>query len=249
MATPYEKNEGWCIVATKFKGSIYLYEYLTESRRQWEMNRDQKSNMFSYGGIRFEKCITQAIHGDGGDGNEKTRFIVYHHTEYSCVVSTSVGAHVLLYSAEVDCVERKEQAENPNLSDFIEIKTSAASNPNHPMPLKVSPFKMLRWWTQSSLMGTEKIVCGFRDDDMIVREIDFMKVEHLTHMPGKKFWSPNVCHRMLGEFLDFVKDTVTEDDPDVMYEFVWKPGQDVTWIKTVPTEDQFVIPKWYIDAI
>jgi len=32
-------------------------------------------------------------------------------------------------------------------------------------------FKLLKWWAQSFLIGITKIVCGFRDDAGIVRQI------------------------------------------------------------------------------
>jgi len=37
--------------------------------------------------------------------------------------------------------------------------------------LLVGRYKLLKWWAQSFLIGISKIVCGFRDDDGIVREI------------------------------------------------------------------------------
>ena len=32
-------------------------------------------------------------------------------------------------------------------------------------------FKLLKWWAQSFLIGISKIVCGFRDDAGVVRQI------------------------------------------------------------------------------
>jgi RAT1-interacting protein len=123
MASPYDKNEGWCIAATRFKGTIYLYEFQTDKRRAWEMSRDEESNMISYGSLKFEKYVTEPLIREGGDDKhggeaavakeqsdspskkkkDSMRFCVYHHDEYSCVVQSSIGGRILVYNSEVDC--------------------------------------------------------------------------------------------------------------------------------------------------
>ena len=42
----------------------------------------------------------------------------------------------------------------------------------------VDRFKLLKWWAQSFLLGISKIVCGFRDDAGVVRQIrEFQTLE------------------------------------------------------------------------
>ena len=43
-------------------------------------------------------------------------------------------------------------------------------------------FKLLKWWLQSFLLGVETIICGFRDDDGIVREIKTYNTHDLPKM-------------------------------------------------------------------
>jgi len=42
-------------------------------------------------------------------------------------------------------------------------------------------FKLLKWWAQSFLVGIPKIVCGFRDDDGIVKNLQHFKTTSLAH--------------------------------------------------------------------
>lgn len=243
MSSPYEKREGWCIVATKYKGTIYLFEYMTEKKRQEELNRDEKSNMFSFGGFRFEYYITVPADPEANDDDLDFQ----HHNEYCCIARTRLGNHSLAYGAEMDCVENQKQAADPELSDFVEIKTTRVVDNKRQWDNLVR-FKMFKWWAQCYLIGIPTLVCGYRDDNMVVREIEILKVSDMPKM-AKAFWSPDVCLRFLNRFLDFVKLNVTEDDPNVMYEFDWEPHKDITVRKTATSPDRFVIPKWFIDSL
>ena len=243
MCFPYETREGYIIAATKYKGTIYLYEFLTEKKRQEELNRGEKTNMFSYGGFRFEYYITEPANPEVDDKDLDFQ----HHNEYCCIARTRLGKHSLVYGAEMDCVENCKQASDPALTDFVEIKTTRTVD-NQRQWKNMVQFKMFKWWAQCYLIGIPTLVCGYRDDQMVVREIEILKVSDMPKM-GRQFWSPDVCLRFLNRFLDFVKQIVTEDDPNVMYEFSLEPNREVTVRKTVPTADRFVIPKWFIDSL
>jgi RAT1-interacting protein len=243
MTTPYENREGWCIAATKYKGTIYLYEYMTEKKIQDELNRDERSNMFSYGGFRFEYYITKPADPDADDRDIDFQ----HHSEYCCIARTRLGNHSLAYGAEMDCVDSFRKVKDPALSDFVEIKTTRTVDNQRQWDNMVRN-KMFKWWAQCYMIGIPTLVCGYRDDNMTVREIELLNVSDMPKM-AKKVWSPEVCLRFLNRFLDFAKSMIQEDDPNVMYEFHYEPGRDVTCVKTAPTPDRFVIPQWYIDAL
>jgi hypothetical protein len=176
-------------------------------------------------------------------------------------VQGEIAGHILVYSGSTDCIV--EEVENPSLADFIDIRTTDS---------KVTADQLLHWWSENWLMGTEKVICGYRGlsgergDEMIVRKIEIIKVSNMERIAAakkrsgrngkKKSWSQTVCHQFLADFLYFVQETVTEDDPDVVYEFVWLPGKSkafsescVTATKTVPADGKSLIPKWFIDCM
>ena len=39
----------------------------------------------------------------------------------------------------------------------------------------------MKWWAQSFLVGVPKIVCGFRDDDGIVKNLQHFKTSMIPH--------------------------------------------------------------------
>ena len=39
----------------------------------------------------------------------------------------------------------------------------------------------MKWWAQSFLVGIPKIVCGFRDDDGVVKNVQHFKTSMLAH--------------------------------------------------------------------
>ena len=46
----------------------------------------------------------------------------------------------------------------------------------------VKRFKLMKWWLQSFLLAIPTIVCGYRDDQGIVRHIETYKTEELPKM-------------------------------------------------------------------
>lgn len=243
MSSPYENREGWCIGATKYKGTIYLYEFMTEKKRADELNRDERGNMFSYGGFRFEYYVTEPADPEANDDDLDFQ----RHNEYCCVARTRLGRHSLVYGAEMDCVSNKSQAADPQLSDFLEIKTTRTIDNQRQWDNMVR-LKMFKWWAQCYLIGIPSVVCGYRDDNLMVREMEILQVSEMPKM-GAKFWSPSVCLRFLNRFLDFVKQIVTEDDADTMFEFNWEPNSDVSVRKTRVTPDRYVIPQSFVHAL
>ena len=94
-------------------------------------------------------------------------------------------------------------------------------------------FKLLKWWAQSFLVGVPKIVCGFRDDDGIVKNLQHFKTTSLAHdtqvgvamvwlgfardlsvlQNDLSLWQPAVCLNFLDELLSWIRTVVTKDGP------------------------------------
>lgn len=128
---------------------------------------------------------------------------------------------------------------HPKSKSYVEMKTAKASS------AELSPDKSMRWWLQSHLIGTEKILCGFRKDNKsgIVKRIKWFEVKKLSK---KKYpWSPKICINSLHFFLDFVKkQNIDEYQP---YYLKREPGSDnFTFHKDCVGKYRF-LPMWLLD--
>lgn len=161
MASPFlHDDDGWCIGATKFKGTIYMCKFMTDAEIQWEEDQTDRSNLPLYCGLRFEKLIADSLHKD-----RDVRFDADHFNDYYCVVKAEIGGHNLVFSAEQKCVKSEDALRGPKLTDYTQIKTMK-SRWKHNDRYK----NKMRWWCDNCLTGTDQIVCGWKDEDSVVRD-------------------------------------------------------------------------------
>lgn len=94
----------------------------------------------------------------------------------------------------------------------------------------------MKWWAQSFLVGVPKIVCGFRDDDGIVKSLQHFKTTMIPHdsqvtwshdtaitnswwcvcflvQNDLTMWQPAVCLNFLDELLTWIRKVVVIDGP------------------------------------
>lgn len=60
MITPFNRNESWSFVASKYNGTIYLRQLQTEQERLRCLNETQRDKLMSYWGYKFEDYMTTA---------------------------------------------------------------------------------------------------------------------------------------------------------------------------------------------
>ena len=239
MTTPYENREDWLICATKFKGTIYMCLFMSEKKREDEMTRGDTLNLMCHGGLRFEEYISTPL-----DPTLPPKTDFGRHNEYNCVVRSRLGSHSLVYGAEMDCLaKRPHHPHDTQPQDFVEVKTTRTIH-NRRHWDNLCRFKMVKWWAQCYLVGIPTIVCGYKDNDMVVRDVQTLQVQEIPKT-CKGFWKTDVCLYFLDTFLSFVKETVVDDDPTVTYEFYWQPGSNVTVRKT----DRRVLEDWFINSL
>lgn len=113
--------------------------------------------------------------------------------EFCCIFRRRIGDHTILYGAEMDGVTSETKIADPlPLKDleFVELKTSRAIE-HEGQDRNFRKFKLLKWWSQSFLVGIRSVLCGFRDDEGIVRDlknyslteiVDMSKVIAYSHM-------------------------------------------------------------------
>lgn len=61
LCTPYERNEGWAINASYFKGNIYLCDTITDQKRQNILNANDKMKRCSSWGYKFEQYLLTSM--------------------------------------------------------------------------------------------------------------------------------------------------------------------------------------------
>lgn len=240
LCVPYEGREGWIICATKFRGTIYLCAYETpEKIAQRESETEQQKKMCSWG-YKFEQYMTDGTNiSEGVDEN----------AEYSCVLRSRLESHSLVYSAEVDGVDpKKYKTPHADLSAFIELKTNKELVEERDIR-SLHRYKLMKWWSQSFLVGIPTVVCGFRDAEGVVHSLKTFKVEDMPDT-AKDHWQANVMVNFLNKFLTFVKHQVLIDDPQTVYKFVREAnGGDITCKYLGKDANWSFLPKWYCEKM
>ena len=129
---------------------------------------------------------------------------------------------------------------------------------------------MFRWWSQAYCSGVPAVVVGHREEkdfhvrkrvpavvvghreepDFRVRKTEIVETDQMSGM-CKDYWNSENALWFLHRFLQFVRETVVEKNPNVMYEFSWgEPDPKYVYSKkTTPRPDRRVLPDWYIDLL
>lgn len=245
MTIPYEERNDVLLVAQKYKGTIYIAKFSSFSQQQLDVERTDRHNMYAYSGFQFEKSITMPLHRhrntkDPPKGNE-------YHDHFSCVLTSTLGSHSLLYAGEMDAIDRSNTYPDIDPNDFIEIKTAAIIKNDRNEEYFNRNLKT--WWAQCYLSGISRVVCGFRNEQLTVKEIRNLTMNDMVRS-GQNHWNQGNCLNYLNSFLTFVKKTMKDvDDPSLIYEFYWAPGDEVIncYINREPVgdNDHQVLYDWY----
>ncbi|KAI8050035.1 RAI1 like PD-XK nuclease-domain-containing protein [Thamnidium elegans] len=236
LCTPYSRKEGWEFRATRYDGSIYLEEQVTEQKKNQENQASDKQKLMSYWGYRFEtlSTLTKAPREvEKSDTELKQRLTESANTniQYCIVVKTKLGNNSILMGAEVDCC-RDVKPNDPLIqpSNYIELKTSRVIESDRNQ-YSFERYKLLKFWAQSFLVGVPRVMCGFRDDDgQIVNVVQYKTLEIPRQVRDKpNTWNPSVCLNFANEFLDWLKKEIVIDDATITYSIQFKyPFQEIT---------------------
>ncbi|CAG0889494.1 unnamed protein product [Darwinula stevensoni] len=241
FCTPYENREDWKVAAIKFQHSIYLCPFRTDAKRKEILNQTERQREMGHWGYKFE----QHLMSDSPNGKPNTEAPLNENEEFSCVFRSRIADHMLLYAAEVDGVA--DPIKGLKANNLVELKTSRLiENPNQDRNFK--RFKLVKWWAQSYLAGIPRIICGFRDDDGVVRKIEEYETLKLHHI-AQGLWQPNVCMNFCAHFFTFVKSVMKESNKDMVYVFSWRPKEDVTYWTEGRDSPYYFLPEWYMEEI
>lgn len=168
----------------KRDGCVYLD--VRRTQQEIESNRQPHENQRrgAYAGRRFEIYATHAresgddVSSGGDDGRQ-----VNEEQEFCSISSVTLGEKRLIVAAEIDCCD---EAVGDGAPGYVELKTFRLLEREKDR-FVFERFKLLAFWIQSYLVGTPKIVCGFRDEDFTVRKLQTFKTADLPSF-GRKYW-------------------------------------------------------------
>lgn len=228
MTSQFSSYEETAYIAViLFRGTYYVFEFEVTVEVESELN-----NKRSFCGLRFEDFVSRGMNGEENGPTSADQNNYNDSIKYYNVVQLNFDIFKLLVAGEVDCAIPGSSAANgmtPRADDFIEIKTSAPLEHRY-IQERMSPMfrcgKISSWFAQCTLMGVKHVVVGIRDEDddkMICKRTQAFTLEEIRrHSNGS--WSKNRCYDDLKKFLHLVKETVVEDNPDIINVFVVKDG-------------------------
>lgn len=240
MCCPYQR-EGWIILATKFRRTIYLCAVdSVEKQMEKEKETENQKRMCSWG-HKFEHFMTDGA--DPTEGHDENK-------EYCCVLRSRLALHSLVYGAEVDGADpTRYNPPHAHLTPFVELKTTKEIVSDRQKQI-LHKFKFQKWWSQSFLVGIPRVVCGFRDDSGVVRSLQTFAV---STMPTQcqDYWSTDVMINFVDQFLSWVKTQVVEDDPNLVYQLTRPPGSPDVQCQCLGGNSSAVafLPQWYVKEI
>ncbi|KAA0201200.1 hypothetical protein HAZT_HAZT007540 [Hyalella azteca] len=256
MCSPYQK-EGWIILATKFRRTIYLCGIDSVEKQLEKENETENQKRLCSWGFKFEQFMTDGerpdqfcLHLDvslrGADPNEGHD----ENKEYCCVLRSRLASHSLVYGAEVDGADpTRYNPPHGHLTPFVELKTNKEITTKRARQI-LHKFKFQKWWSQSFLVGIPRVVCGFRDDFGVVRSVQTFAVSAMPNQ-CQGYWSTDVMINFLDQFLSWVKSQVVEDDPNLVYQLTRQPGSPNVHCQCLGENSSAVafLPHWYINEV
>ena len=223
MCTPYERRDDWLMEVVRWRGTLYLVQVDTEKRRRERLQETPRQRQMSSWGYKFEQLMTSPEPGLSPD----TEAPVDENEEFCCLFRTRISGTSIVYGAEMDAYKadrRLHEGEVLNTDNFVEMKTSRMiENERQDRNFRFKKiltnikfnyffsrrFKLLKWWSQSFLVGTKELLCGWRDDDGVVTSLETFMIKDIPKAASD--WKPNVCVNFLSALLSKLKTSITEE--------------------------------------
>ncbi|XP_035828326.1 decapping and exoribonuclease protein isoform X2 [Aplysia californica] len=240
LCVPYEKRDGLMLAVIKFRGTYYMCEFETESKKLEKQQTTPRQEQMCAWGFKFEQYVV----ADKSSERPDTSKPVNTNEGFCTIVRSRLESHSLVFGAEVDCEDPWRKQGNK----YVELKTSRLIDTQRQHE-NFCRFKLIKWWAQSFLVGIPVVICGFRDDNGVVHCLQNYPVKEmpaLTKDSIRQPWKPNVCFNFLKDFLDFVKSNITEDNERCAHVFRWGPGKDMTYERRDNDEEFNFLPQWFV---
>ncbi|XP_017889062.1 decapping and exoribonuclease protein-like [Ceratina calcarata] len=244
LLTPFEKFNGWILCASKFKGTIYLNYYCSDDRIEQISNFTPEQTRNIEWGFTFEEYMLSDTPYRGDDFSARCDI----NGEFHCVFKSKLDKKTLLYSAEIDGIRSQQVVEDTVVGknlELIELKTTPSNNCG-PKGIK-DPNKMLTWWAQCYLADVRTIICGCKHKNGDIKRIKEVKLhEFLYRIKDKQ----KRCLSFCNGFLDFIKNTVSEEHNKCLYKFTFDLNKkEITAEELDPNCNYAFLNPWYVKKV
>ena len=198
LATQHCPNDDWCIGLKRLADQRWLLRVRdTPRRRDEERSQSDARRLMSYFGYRFEALCT------GHDGT------IDANDEYVGLFNCKLGDHRLAVAAEIDCVD--------DSGAYVELKTNKLLASRRLIGT-FERFKMFKFWVQSYLVGTPRVIVGFRDEDELRKLQSFETLElpglAAAGAQGRPSWRPQACLGFADAVLRWLRAALDAADGD-----------------------------------
>jgi RAT1-interacting protein len=169
--------------------------YLDVRRTQDELDRNsrplpQNQADAIYAGRRFELYATEERFSVDSDHRARC---VSQEEEYCGLFSLKLAETRLIVAAEIDCYDAHD--DRTGNYAYVELKTTRVLKTDKDR-YSFERYKLLSFWIQSFIVGTPRIVCGFRDDQFQLQKLQSFTT---TEIPSfcRKHWvrTSNIARR------------------------------------------------------
>ncbi|PHH53118.1 Decapping nuclease rai1 [Ceratocystis fimbriata CBS 114723] len=221
MAAPFEWRDGFEMNATLHDGCIFIEEnaaYKAASHaKSFQQQRRSRipPEVMTYWGYKFETLSTLAQPWGATsrtDIENRPHEPVNNKAQYCSVVRTGLGSSSLCLGGEVDAIWDSKPKTPGAPINWVELKTS--KTPRSPRDHEVFHEKLMKFWIQSFLLGVPRIVVGFRSPDGILESIEELETERIPQIAAqgeRARWNANICVNFAAAFLEWLKETVTDE--------------------------------------
>jgi RAT1-interacting protein len=224
MCTPYENRDSWIVLASKFKGTIYLCAEETPQKKAQKLRETERDKMFQRYGFKFESYILSEHPNKPASGSSKP---VIESEEFGCMFSVSIDGIKILFGAEMDGIICDKEIKDPvdlQKVQFAEVKVKRRED-NERQLTNFYKFKGRNWWCQSFLVGIQKVHAGLRNDKGIVDQIKTYQIKELANeAKNRNYWHATVCANFLSDFLRKVRtDMNIINDSETIFRYSYDP--------------------------
>lgn len=243
MCTPYERRDDWLMEVVRWRGTLYLVQVDTDKRRRERLQETQRQRQMSSWGYKFEQLMTSPNPGECPN----TEAPVDENEEFCCLFRTRICGTSIVYGAEMDAYKanrRLNEGEVLNPDKFVEMKTSRMID-NERQDRSFRRFKLLKWWSQSFLVGTKELLCGWRNDDGVVTSLETFMIKDIPKAASD--WKPNVCVNFLSSLLSKLKSSITEESS--VHTVTWNSKAKQIQISKSSSLPSEYLPSWYLNSL
>lgn len=125
---------------------------------------------------------------------------------------------------------------------YVELKTSKSLS--GPRDDTMFERKLLRFWSQSFLLGVAKIIVGFRDDDGVLRslqEFETQSIPGIAKRSGRGLWDGKLSIDFTASLLEWIRETIGAGEEEVVWRIRYRPNGEV--VEVVRTDERsFLTP-------